>query len=265
MEKISSCLTAVLVLLVFSSYARAEVQTKTVRYNDGNVPLHGYFAWDDAIKGKRPGIVVVHEWWGLNDYVRERAKMLAKHGYVAFAPDMYGKDKVTEHAAQASEWMKQITSNISAWQKRAVLGLNIMRTHELVDGMRTAAIGYCFGGATVMQMAYAGAGLAGVVSFHGSLPLPTPEQGKNIRAKILVAHGSADAFIPAERVTQFQSALNAAGADWQMIIYSGARHGFTNPDADAYEIDNVRYDKKADRRSWQYMLEFFKEIFAAGS
>ena len=115
-----------------------------------------------------------------------------------------------------------------------------------------------------MQMAYAGAGLAGVVSFHGSLPVPTAEQGKNIRAKILVAHGSADAFIPEERIRQFQSALNAAGADWQMIIYSGARHGFTNPGADAYEIDNVRYDKKADRRSWQYMLEFFNEIFAAG-
>ncbi|MFQ5937097.1 MAG: dienelactone hydrolase family protein [Acidiferrobacterales bacterium] len=255
--------TSLLMLFLAVSFARAEIQTQAVRYNDGDVKLHGYFAWDDAIEGKRPGILVVHEGWGLNQYVRKRAEMLAKLGYLAFAIDMYGQGKITEHANQASEWMKQITNNVGLWQQRALLGLDIMRTHELVDKTRTAAIGYCFGGATVMQLAYAGAALDGVVSFHGSLPVATPEQAENVRARVLIAHGSADAFIPPERIVKFQSALDAAGADWEMITYGGARHGFTNPDADVYEIDNVRYNKAADARSWRDMQRFFKELFSS--
>ena len=260
MTNLSICFTAVLALLVAGMPAKAELQTQTVRYNDGDASLQGYFAWDDAIKGKRPAVLVVHEWWGLNDYARKRADMLARLGYLAFAVDMYGKGRVTEHANQADEWMKQITSNVDAWQQRALLGLDIMRTHELANGARVAAIGYCFGGATVMQLAYAGAALAGVVSFHGSLPVATPEQAKNIRSRVLVAHGSADTFIPSERIVSFQNALNAAGVDWQMIVYGGARHGFTNPDADLYGMENLRYHKISDQRSWQDMQRFLKEI-----
>lgn len=257
----SAVIATVLTLLV-TSLARAEIQTKTVEYRDGDVQLQGYLAWDDSIQDKRPGVLVVHEWWGLNDYARKRAEMLAGLGYVAFAGDMYGKGKVTSHAKQAGEWLKQIQGNVEDWQKRALLGLEQLRNHESVDPSRTAAIGYCFGGATVMQMAYAGADLDGVVSFHGSLPVPTEEQSTNIRAKILVAHGNADKFVPADRVAAFQTALDRAEADWQMIRYGGARHGFTNPDADQYGIDNLRYDQNADRRSWQQMLQFFDEIFA---
>jgi dienelactone hydrolase len=254
-------LFAMLWVLLALAPVRAEVRTQAVVYRDGDVELQGYLVWDDAIQGKRPGVIVVHEWWGLNDYARKRAEMLAEHGYVGFAIDMYGKGRVTEHAQKAGDWAKQIQANVGRWQRRALVGLKALREQETVDAERIAAIGYCFGGATVMQMAYSGADLDGVVSFHGSLPIPSEEQGKEIRSKILVAHGSRDSFVPSERVLEFQAALDRARADWEMDIYAGARHGFTNPDAGKYGIDNVRYDADADRRSWDRMLRFFDEIF----
>jgi dienelactone hydrolase len=238
------------------------VKTETVEYQDGDTSLTGYLMYGDALEGKRPGVIVVHEWWGLNDYARKRAEMLAEPGYVAFAVDMYGGKKVTGHANEAKGWMQQITENVDAWQKRALLGLDILRKHELVSPDHLAAVGYCFGGATVMQMTCAGADLDGVVSFHGSLPPATEWQQMNIKAKILIAHGNADDFIPAERVAAFQSALENAGADWQMMIYGGARHGFTNPDAEKYGLQGVAHDVMADNRSWALMQSFFEEIFA---
>jgi len=188
--------------------------------------------------------------------------MLAKLGYVAFAVDMYGDDKVTEHGNEAGEWMKQITANVEAWRERALLGVEILRDNERVDGDHIAAIGYCFGGATVMQMAYAGADLDAVVSFHGSLPVPTEAQAANIKARVLAEHGSADEFVPAERVQAFQAALNQAGVDWRLVAHGGARHGFTNPDAGKYGIENVQYNQLADRRSWADMRRFLKRSFA---
>jgi len=242
--------------------AGAAVKTETIEYKDGDTPLKGYLAYDDAIEGKRPGVIVVHAWWGLNDYAKKRAEMLAELGYVAFALDMYGDDKVTEHAPEASGWMKQITAHVDAWQRRALAGLDVLRAQERVDGDKLAAIGYCFGGATVMQMAYSGADLDGVASFHGSLPPATEDQQKNIKASILVAHGDADAFVPPERVAAFKSALAASGADWEMVIYGGARHAFTNPDAGSYGIDNLKYDPEADVRSWALLQSFLQEVFA---
>ena len=253
----------VLLSLMLPAAGTAAIQTETIDYQDGDTTLTGYLVYDDAIEGKRPGVLVVHEWWGLNDYAKKRAEMLAELGYVAFAADMYGDDRVTEHAEEASGWMKQITANVDAWQRRALLGLDVLKTHERVEAGDLAAIGYCFGGATVMQMAYSGADLDGVVSFHGSLPPATEEQREKIRTRVLVAHGAADTFIPAERVAAFQSALESAGTDWQMMTYAGARHGFTNPNAGDYGIDAVRYDAKADKRSWALMQSFFQEIFAA--
>ncbi len=254
--------TLLLLLLTIPFAARSAIKTETVEYKDGDTALNGFMVYDDALEGKRPGVIVVHEWWGLNDYTKQRAEMLAELGYVAFAIDMYGDEKVTEHAKDAKGWMSQITENVEAWQKRALLGLDILKKHELVDPDYTAAVGYCFGGATVMQMSYAGANLDGVVSFHGSLPPATEEQQKNIKAKVLVAHGEADGFIPAERIIAFKQGLDAAGADWQMVSYGGAHHGFTNPGADAYGIDGVKYDEKADNRSWALMQLFLDEVFA---
>jgi dienelactone hydrolase len=245
-----------------TSTAQAAIKTERVTYRDGDVELQGYLTWDDAVAGKRPGILVAHEWWGLNDYVRRRAQMLAKLGYVAFAADMYGKGKVTQHGNEAKAWMEQISANADAWRRRGLAGLEILRKHPKVDASRLGAMGYCFGGATVMQLAYAGADLKGVVSFHGSLPVPTEAEGKTIKARVLAAHGAADAYVPPERVLQFQNALEQAGADWSLITYGHARHAFTNPDAGKDEAENTEYNEKADHRSWAAMQTFFKEVFA---
>jgi dienelactone hydrolase len=187
--------------------------------------------------------------------------MLAEMGYVAFAADMYGGGKMTRHADEAKGWMKQIMASIDDWQRRANLALEQLRTNPNVESEKLAAIGYCFGGATVMQLAYAGADLVGVVSFHGSMPPATPEQAASVKARVLVAHGDADSFVPPERIDAFKNALSGAGVDWEMNIYAGARHGFTNPYANGYGMDGLAYNENADRRSWLRMLAFFEELF----
>lgn len=255
-------LIAVIITALFSAHVHAKVVSRTITYHDGQTALQGFLAWNDAIDGKRPGVLVVHEWWGLNDYARSRAKQLARLGYVAFALDMYGEGKVTEHPQEAGEWAGVIRRNVAKWQKRAMAGLDVLRQQETVDQRRLAAIGYCFGGATVCQLAYSGANLNGVVSFHGSLPVPEPGPASPINAKMLICHGAADNFVPDAQVAKFQSALEQAGVDWQMIHYSGAKHSFTNPGADKRGIDGLRYNKAADVRSWQHMQTFFDEIFA---
>ena len=243
-----------------ASMAQAEVKTKAVEYRDGDTVLKGWLAWDDAATEKRPGVLVIHEWWGLNDYAKGQAERLAAEGYVAFALDMYGDDKVTNHPEQAGEWMKQITANIDAWTRRAQAGLDTLKAQEQVDTENMAAVGYCFGGATVMQMAYVGADVDAVVSFHGSLP-PAPESVTSITPRVLIAHGRDDGFIPADRIVAFKEGLDRIGADWEMTTYSGARHGFTNPGAGEYGLDGLAYNETADKRSWAAMMMMFEEVF----
>ncbi len=242
------------------SPALAAVQEQVITYAHQGTALKGYLYYDDRFTGKRPGILVAHEWWGLNDYARKRARMLAELGYVAFAMDMYGQGKVTEHADTAQGWMKQIAGNQSLWLARAQAGLEQLKKQPQVNGSRLAAIGYCFGGSTVMQMAYAGLPLKAVVSFHGSLPPATMEQAGNIQAAILVAHGAQDAFVPDARVQAFRQPLDEAGADYVLTILANARHAFTNPDAARYGIENVQYNARADQRSWAQMKAFFEEM-----
>jgi len=246
-------------VLAMPMLASAEIKTETIEYQDGDEMLKGYLVYDDAIEGKRPGVLVVHEWWGLNEYAKQRAEMIAELGYIAFAPDMYGDAKVTDHAPDANAWMEQIAGNVDAWRTRALAGLDVLKQQEQVDTDKLAAIGYCFGGATVMQLAYAGADLDGVVSFHGSLP-PAPD-GASVKPAVLAAHGYADGFVPKERVAAFKESLEQAGADWQFVVYGGARHAFTNPNAGDYGIDNLQYDADADRRSWALMQGFLTEVF----
>jgi len=252
---------SLLCLLVSAQAGWAKVQTKTIPYQHGEVALEGFLAWDDVVHGVRPGVLVVHEWWGLNDYARQRAQQLAKLGYVAFAVDMYGVGKVTDHPDQAGEWMKQIQANVALWQARAIKGLAVLRSQALVDLNRIAAIGYCFGGATVVELAYSGADIRGAVSFHGSLPLPGNQPVHQTKAKLLLAHGNQDPFVKEEHVRKFRTALDKAHLDWQMIVYAGARHSFTNPGADAHGIDALQYNESADRRSWKHLQVFFDEIF----
>jgi dienelactone hydrolase len=259
--KILSMFVLAIASLGILSGASAEIRSKAVSYQDGDATLTGHLYWDDSIEGKRPGVLVVHEWWGLNEYAKWRAGELAEMGYVAFAVDMYGDNKVTTHPAQAQEWMTATVSNMDTWRKRAMMGLEKLSEFELTDDSNLAAIGYCFGGATVMQLAYAGADLKGVVSFHGSLPPPNGDEGDNIKGRVLIEHGNDDGFVPAERVEGFKSAMASAGVDLTFNGYDGARHGFTNPDADNFGIDNLKYDPEADEASWQSMQQFFGEIF----
>ena len=239
----------------------AAVQEKAITYDDHGTALTGYLYWDDALTGTRPGVLVVHEWWGLNDYAKRRARLLAQLGFVAFAADMYGDNRVTDEAGQAKEWMQEITTDVEIWRERAGLALDQLKASGMVDGDRLAAIGYCFGGGTVLQMAYGGAPVRGVAAFHASLPAAPEEAKDKITAEILVLHGQADSFVAAEVVQNFQAKLDEAGANWEMNIYGGARHGFTNPDAAQYGIPNLRYDAQADRRSWARMLGFFDQLF----
>lgn len=256
-----SRIITLLALLAFAVPGFAAVQSRAIDYKDGDTALRGYLFWDDAVDGKRPGVLVVHEWWGLNDYAKSRARQLAELGYVAFALDMYGVDKVTKHPDEAGAWMKTVNANIDGWVKRAAAGLAVLKRQTGVDTDRVAAIGYCFGGATVLQMAYAGLGVNGVVSFHGALQMPSDEQTGKIKARILIAHGDADPFATDEQIDSVRAALDHAGADWDMLILGGAKHSFTNPGAAAYGMDALAYNANADKRSWEAMLQMFDDLF----
>lgn len=254
---------ASIIVVLTAAGAQAELFAEAVSYTHHDVKLKGYLVYDDALPGKRPGVLVVHEWWGLNDYARMRAERLASLGYTAFALDMYGEGKVTGHPDQASKWMKAVTQNEASWRNRAMAGLEILKAHEKVDATRLAAIGYCFGGSTVQQMAYGGADLRGVVSFHGSL-IPPPRDGSDaITAHILICHGAADPFVTEDTFRKYLTAMEGSTLDWQMILYGGARHSFTNPGADKMGIEALKYDAKADHRSWDHMRLFLEEIFKA--
>jgi dienelactone hydrolase len=249
-----------MVALAFGTIAEAKVVTEEVPYEHNQAKLMGYLAYDDAVKGKMPGVLVVHEWWGLNEYAKKRARQLAGLGYLAFAVDMYGEGKVTTHPEEASEWTKKITSNVGQWQERANAALIVVKKHPRVDPERIAAIGYCFGGATVQQMAYSGAGLKGAVSFHGS-PVPVQEkQVQQVKAKILILHGASDPMVKEDQIQSYIKAMEQSGLDWQMIFYSGAKHSFTNKDADKAGMEALKYSASADKRSWQHMKVFFKEV-----
>ncbi len=249
-------------IVLWGSVAQGAVMTKTISYQEDGASLQGYLAYDNALKGKRPGVLVVHEWWGLNDYARKRATQLAAMGYVAFALDMYGKDKVADHPEQAKEFMKKVTQNVDTWQKRALAGLEILKKQPNTDSNRIAAIGYCFGGSTVQQLAYSGADIRGIVSFHGSLIPPTESAVKQTKAKILICHGASDPYTKPEALPTYLTTMNASGIDWKMSIYAHAKHAFTNPDADNYGMAALGYNRTADRRSWEDMKQFFNEIFS---
>ena len=243
--------TASLLVTFFTATSlSAALKTETITYQHNGTTCKGYLAYDDSIAEKRPGILVVHEWWGLNDYAKKRCDRLAEMGYVAFAADMYGNGKVTEHPDDAKKMMAEVRKNVDAWQGRAKAALEVLKKNEHVNPNKVAAIGYCFGGATVLQLAYSGADVLAVVSFHGALPAATPEQAKAIEAKILICHGAEDTFIAEDDIKTFRSVLNQAGADYQMIYYGGATHSFTVPNVEK-RIPGLKYNAAADHRSWR--------------
>lgn len=249
------------ILMIGVSSANAALHTEFIEYRDGDVLLEGYLAYDDAVKGKRPGVLIAHEWWGLNDYIQRRARDVAKLGYIAFAIDMYGKGVRAQDPQKAGELSGSVSKDLKILRSRAAAGLDVLKKHELTDAGNIAAIGYCFGGKTVLELARSGAELAGVASFHGVLDTQNPNDAKNIKGSVLVLHGGDDTFISDKQVAAFQDEMRKAGVDWQMNIYGNAVHSFTNPDADKLNIKGIRYNKKADMRSWEALKAFLKEIF----
>ncbi len=256
--------------LAFSAMsAQAAIVTRDVDYEHNGVKLRGYLAYDDAktAAAKLPGVLIVHEWWGLNDYVRGRAVQVAKLGYVAFALDMYGAGVLADDPKGAGALAGQFYGK-PLMAERAKAGLDQLVATGLVDPAKVAAIGYCFGGSTVQALAYSGAGLAGIVSFHGGLLPATAESAAKVKAKILICHGALDPSSKPEEVTAYLKSLNDTKLDYRFVQYAGALHAFTNPDADAKAEKFpgmkgfIGYSPSADRRSWQDMRMFFKEIFS---
>jgi len=249
------------VVMTVATVARAEVRTKVVEYKQGDTTLEGFLAWDDAVAGKRPGVLVVHQWMGLTDYERTRAQQLAQLGYVAFAVDVYGKGVRPKNAGEAGSLAGKYKGDRALLRSRVTAGLDVLRANEMVDARKIAAIGYCFGGTTVLELARAGADVAGVVSFHGGLDAPDPTDGKAIKARVLVLHGADDPFNPPKDVAAFQQEMRSGGVDWQMVYYGGAVHSFTQKEAGNDASKGAAYNAAADRRSWQALKNFLAEIF----
>ncbi len=247
--------------IVVASVAGAEVRTKTVEYKQGDVALEGFMAWDDAVHTPRPGVLIVHQWMGLTGYEKSRAEQLAGLGYVAFAADVYGKGTHPKTTADAGVLAGLYKSDRALLRARVNAGLAALRASELVDPKRVAAIGYCFGGTAVLELARSGADVAGVVSFHGGLDSPDPGAGKNIKAKVLVLHGADDPYNSPKDVAAFQQEMRSGGVDWQMVSYGGAVHSFTQKEAGNDNSKGAAYNEAADRRSWQAMKDFLTEIF----
>lgn len=250
--------------LVGQAFAQPKIEGSNVRYSAGGVEMIGYLAYDAAIQGQRPAVLVVHEWWGLNDYARMRARLLAECGYTALALDMYGGDRVAAHPEDAKKFSSALMKNFDLAKARFLAGMDLLKKQPTVDPTRVAAIGYCFGGGIVLNMARQGVDLKGVASFHGNLTPVKPAQPGAVKARVLVLHGGDDKFSTPEQIETFKKEMTGAGADFRFITYPGALHSFTNPEADALGKKftmPIAYNAQADRQSWDELKKFLKEIF----
>jgi dienelactone hydrolase len=255
-------LLAVLAALAFTLPAAAKVKTEIVEYKQGDVVLQGYLAYDESLTGKRPGILVVHDWLGLSEDTKMRAEMLAGLGYVAFAADIYGKGVRPKNAQEAQAEVGKYYQDRTLWRARARAGLDLLASRPEVDPSRLGVMGYCFGGGTSLELARSGAPVKGVVSFHGSLSTPTPEDARNIKGKVLVLHGADDPYVKQADVTAFMDEMRKGGVNWELVQYSGAVHAFTIKREGTDNSKGAAYNAQADRRSWEAMKDFWNEVFA---
>lgn len=256
-----------LAVATMANITKAEVKTETVQYKAGQVEAHGFLAYDDnKAAGKRPGVVIVPEWWGLTDYAKSRAQQLARLGYVALAADIYGDGKTTEDPKQAGAWAGALKAgDRKELRARVTAALEQLKANPNVDVTRTAAIGYCFGGTTALELARSGAAVNAVVSFHGDLSIAQPAEPGQVKAKILVCHGGDDSFESPEQIMAFQDEMRKAKVDWEMNVYGHAVHAFTNPNADKHGIPGIAYNKEADHRSFEAMIALFNEVFGSAA
>lgn len=260
------------VLLLATATGRAEVITQRIEYRDGDLVLEGVLAFDDAVPEgeRRPGVLVCHEWWGMNAYSESRAKMLAELGYVAFALDMYGKGQITDDPNQAGAWAGEVNSDVTKMRARAALGLKLLAEQAGVDATRLAAIGYCMGGRVALELARSGLPhsehLRAIVPFHASVVSASgadediAKANANIKGAVLVCHGAIDPFVQEGELETFQQQMEAAKVDYQVVSYAGTVHSFTNAAVDAYKIPGAAYNRAADQRSWAHMLRLFAEV-----
>lgn len=254
-------ISTLILFLILSTMANSEIITSDVDYKIGDVTLQGYAAYDNSLAGKRPGILIVHQWKGLTEYEKMRARQLAELGYYAFAVDIYGKGVRPENPKDAGELSGKFAKDRPLFRERLMAGFDEMKMQSLVDANNVAAIGYCFGGGGVLELARTGADLKANVSFHGSLKNPNPQDAQNIKGRVLILHGAIDPFVPEDDVIAFKKEMEDAKIDYVLTEYSGAVHSFTLPNAGSDISTGSAYNEKADKRSWDAMRKFFEDVF----
>lgn len=250
---------------LFTTAVRAgEMTAVKIDYKEADTALEGYLAVPKGVSGKVPAVLIIHDWMGVAKYSMGRAEQLAKLGYVAMVADIYGKGVRPDGPPAAAKQAGVYKGDRALYRKRLLAGLAELKKQPNVDDSQIAAIGYCFGGTGVLELARAGADVKGVVSFHGGLDSTNPDDGKNIKTRILILHGADDPHVSADGTAAMTREFNAAGVDWQMISYSGAVHSFSNPNAGTDKSKGNAYDEKTDKRSWDHMMVFFGELFNMG-
>ncbi len=247
--------------VLIPAVAFAEQPTGPIDYKSQDTVLEGYVAAGKGPEGKRPGIVLVPDWMGVAEHYNKIADKLADLGYVVIVADIYGKGVRPKNAEEAAAQATKYKSDRGLLRQRVQAALDTLKKNPNVDEKRIAAIGYCFGGTAVLELARSGAPILGVVTFHGGLDTPKPDDAKNIKAKVLVLHGADDSYVPPEQVAAFMEEMRKGGVDWQMVFYADAVHSFTKPAAGTDKSKGNAYNEKADKRSWEAMKTFFKEIF----
>jgi len=251
----------IIALIFCSMNVKSEIVTQDIEYNDGSTVLQGYLAYDNSFSGTRPGILIIHQWRGLSDYEKMRARQLAEMGYIAFAADLYGKDVRPSGPEEASKEAGKYYGDPLLFRQRLIAGFEELKKQTYIDAGKTAAIGYCFGGSGVLELARSGADILGVISFHGGLKTKNPEDAKNIKCRVLVQHGAVDPYVPNDDVLNFKKEMESAGVDYVLTEYAGAVHSFTMESAGNDPSKGSAYNEKADRRSWEAMKQFFAELF----
>lgn len=250
-------------VLLAAGTAHAELKGKTVEYKDGHTTLEGYVVYDDAKTGRRPAVIVFHDWMGPSEFTKSKAEALARMGYIALSADIFGKGNAPKDGQEAAALAKKYKDDRALMRSRAKAALDLILAEKQTDPTRVAAIGFCFGGTAALELARSGAPLNGVVTFHGGLDTPHPEDAKNIKGKILVLAGGDDPHVPPEQVIAFEKEMRDAKVDWQVVSYGGAVHAFTIPTAGNDNATGSAYNASADHRSWIAMKNFFSELFGS--